>query len=102
MARESMALVVDRIACDGHGVCAELIPERIELDDWGYPIVMSGPIPDHLLGHAERAVRFCPVLALRLRPAVATYGTSQPMTPVATGGVRPAEQRRPPRRNSGW
>jgi ferredoxin len=62
-----VVLVVDRIACDGHGLCAELLPERIELDDWGYPIVTPGPIPDHLLEHAERAVAFCPVLALRLR-----------------------------------
>ncbi|TMF22102.1 MAG: ferredoxin [Chloroflexi bacterium] len=32
-------LQVDRIRCDGHGLCAELLPEVIALDDWGYPIV---------------------------------------------------------------
>ena len=68
---------IDRIRCDGHGACAELLPELIRLDDWGYPIIEPGPIPPHLLGHARRAVRSCPVLALRLeaatqpRPAVA-------------------------------
>ena len=60
-------LAVDRIACDGHGVCAELLPELIQLDDWGYPIVASSPVPDALLGHARRAAAACPALALRLR-----------------------------------
>ncbi len=59
-------LVVDRIACDGFGMCAELLPELIELDDWGYPIVAAGGVPDDLLDHARRAVKVCPVLALRL------------------------------------
>jgi ferredoxin len=59
-------LVVDRIACDGFGMCGELLPELIELDDWGYPIVAAGGIPDALLDHARRAVAVCPVLALRL------------------------------------
>ena len=60
-------LVVDRIACDGYGMCAELLPELIDLDDWGYPIVRAGGVPDALLDHARRAVAVCPVLALRLR-----------------------------------
>jgi ferredoxin len=59
-------LVVDRIACDGFGMCAELLPELIELDDWGYPIIAAGGVPDQLLDHARRAVAVCPVLALRL------------------------------------
>ncbi|HEV3123172.1 MAG TPA: ferredoxin [Candidatus Dormibacteraeota bacterium] len=64
-------LSIDRIRCDAHGMCAELLPERIELDDWGYPIIRQGPIPDHLLGHARRAVAECPVLALRLQQVAA-------------------------------
>ena len=60
-------LSVGRIACDGHGVCAGLLPEMIGLDEWGYPIVDAGPVPDALREHAERAVSSCPVLALRLR-----------------------------------
>ena len=39
-------LTVDPIACDGHGLCADLFPERE--------------------AHARRAVSACPVLALRL------------------------------------
>jgi len=60
-------LVVDRIKCDGRGLCAELLPERIRLDDWGYPIVNPEPLPAHLLPHAQRAVEDCPVLAIALR-----------------------------------
>jgi ferredoxin len=67
----SHRLRVNPIACKAHGMCAELLPERIELDDWGYPIIRQGPIPDHLLGHARRAVAECPVLALRLQQVAA-------------------------------
>ena len=59
-------LVVNPIACVGHGLCAELLPERVRLDDWGYPIVEPAPIGDDLLPLARRAVGACPVLALRL------------------------------------
>ena len=60
-------VVVDPIACTGHGMCAELFPEWIELDDWGYPIVKDEDVPPHLREHAERAIKSCPALALRLR-----------------------------------
>ena len=60
-------LVVDRIKCDGRGLCAELLPELIRLDDWGYPIVNSDSVPNHLLPLAQRAVEDCPVLAIALR-----------------------------------
>jgi ferredoxin len=60
-------LAIDRIKCDGHGVCADLVPEMIELDDWGYPIIRAGAIPASVLPHARRAVSGCPTLALRLQ-----------------------------------
>jgi ferredoxin len=60
-------MVVDRIRCDGSGLCAEVFPEMIQLDDWGYPIVDPRPVPEHLAAHARRAVAACPVLALKLR-----------------------------------
>jgi ferredoxin len=65
--KKELQLAVDRIKCDGHGLCAEILPELIRLDDWGYPIVAPGPIPDHLKPLAERAVASCPVLALAMR-----------------------------------
>ena len=62
-----MTLGIDRIKCDGHGVCAGVVPEMIELDEWGYPIIDVRPVPRQLLRHARRAVSECPRLALRLR-----------------------------------
>ena len=63
----SEILRVNPIACTGHGVCAELLPELIELDPWGYPIVARAELSGELLEHAQRAVVACPVLALRLQ-----------------------------------
>jgi ferredoxin len=59
-------LRLNPIACDGHGLCAELLPERITLDDWGFPIVDDRPLPPKLHSHARRAVSVCPALALAL------------------------------------
>jgi ferredoxin len=59
-------LLVDPIACDGHGICAELFPEMIDLDEWGYPIVSRDDVPAHLERLARKAVAACPVLALKL------------------------------------
>ena len=59
-------LVVNPVACDGHGLCAELLPELVTLDEWGYPIIAPRPVPPPLLRHARRAVGDCPTLALRL------------------------------------
>ena len=57
-------LRVNPIACTGHGLCAELLPEIIELDPWGYPILFSSAVPAGLMEHAKRAVDTCPTLAL--------------------------------------
>jgi ferredoxin len=60
-------LGVNPIACLGHGLCAELFPERVQLDDWGYPIVDGTPVPRSLEPHMRRAVAACPTLALRIQ-----------------------------------
>ena len=88
--REAVGIAIDRIACDGFGMCAELLPELIELDDWGYPIVAPGAVPEDLLEHARRAVTVCPVLAFKLRAVPA----STAVTPVA----RSSHQRKTHRR----
>lgn len=62
-------LVVDPIACDGRGTCAELLPELVSLDDWGFPVIDGDDVPEALVGPARRAVAACPLLALRLTPA---------------------------------
>jgi len=66
MRRPRYRLVVDPIACDGAGVCAELLPEMISLDPWGFPIIASGEVPPGLVELAQRATVSCPRLALTL------------------------------------
>lgn len=62
----SHQLRVNPIACKAHGMCAELVPELIELDPWGYPILRAPAVPPALLRHARRAAATCPALALIL------------------------------------
>jgi ferredoxin len=66
----SQRIVVDPIKCEAHGLCAELLPERVTLDEWGYPLIDGRPIPGSLAALARRAVRSCPTLALRLADVV--------------------------------
>jgi ferredoxin len=63
----STHLTVDPIACEGHGICAELFPEHVTLDDWGFPVIDLSAVAEAQLADARRAVRHCPALALRLR-----------------------------------
>ncbi|HEY2005283.1 MAG TPA: ferredoxin [Solirubrobacteraceae bacterium] len=62
----SAQLRVNPVMCEAHGLCAELLPEMIRLDDWGYPILDETEVPDELLGLARRAADACPTLALLL------------------------------------
>jgi ferredoxin len=69
----TMRLTVDWTACEGRGLCGELLPELLDQDPWGYPMPREGggtaTVPAELTGHARRATRVCPTLALRLRRA---------------------------------
>ncbi|MEP7091551.1 MAG: ferredoxin [Nocardioidaceae bacterium] len=64
-------LHVDWTRCDGHGLCADLVPEVLTRDEWGYPMPSS---PDNrqlvvgtaVMEHARRAAEMCPLLALKL------------------------------------
>jgi len=63
-------LRVDWPACKAHGLCAEMLPEVVSLDEWGYPIV-HGPVAPEDLEMAKATVKSCPTLALRLlKPAM--------------------------------
>ena len=62
-------LRLDPVACDGHGICAELLPELVRLDEWGYPIIDGGAVPGPLRPRARQAAAACPTLALRLSRA---------------------------------
>ena len=78
-------LLVDRIACTGHGLCAELFPEHFALDEWGYPIQSPEPVRRDHLAHARRATAACPALALRLE-AVRGRDTAAPPAPSVPHG----------------
>jgi len=62
----SRVLRLNPVACAGHGACAELLPEVISLDEWGYPLLAPGPVPAGLARRARRAVAACPALALAI------------------------------------
>jgi ferredoxin len=65
----SEQLRLDPLLCDAYGYCAELLPEVIALDEWGYPVIEPGALPEAVLADARRAASACPMLALRLEAA---------------------------------
>ncbi|MEV6294980.1 ferredoxin [Streptomyces sp. NPDC051896] len=60
------SLHVNRITCTGQGLCAELLPELIDLGEWGYPILKDPAVPDQLRAHARQAVAACHRLSLHI------------------------------------
>lgn len=67
------SIAVDWTACQGHGLCAELLPEHITLDEWGYPLLDGEPVRRAAVKRARRAAADCPVLALKLTPKPEPY-----------------------------
>lgn len=60
-------LHIDWTRCDGHGTCADLLPDLIRRDDWGYPFMaQDSEIRYDQLERAQLAVDACPMLALKL------------------------------------
>ena len=85
---------VNPITCEAHGMCAELLPERIALDEWGYPVVGGDPLAPELLAHARRAVQACPTFALLLE-RTANAEQARPARPTRDEpGARDAGHRR--------
>ena len=64
-----MRATVDPAACDGFGYCAEMLPELIAMDEWGFPVVTEREVPAGLLDAARQAARACPRRALLLARA---------------------------------
>jgi ferredoxin len=93
----AVTLAVDFTACDGHGLCAELLPELVGLDEWGYPVLHSPTVPPELLAHARRAVAACPVMALRVTrgPSAPPAPPPDPLPGRTTAGRRALSRRRP-------
>ena len=86
-------LTVDWTRCRGHGLCAHIVPELMQLDEQGYPVMLDMPVPPWLEHGARRAADMCPGLALRLTPA--TPASAPDMTErgwvgrALSGGHRP-------------
>jgi ferredoxin len=66
MSGRATELRIDWTRCDGHGLCASLIPELLTADEWGFPVRTTTPMDGGLVVHARRAATACPALALRL------------------------------------
>jgi ferredoxin len=61
-----MKLRVDWTRCDGHGLCAALLPDRIVTDEWGFPVITRPVVDDIEKSDVRRTVAACPALALYL------------------------------------
>jgi ferredoxin len=82
-------LHVDWTACDGRGLCAELLPELVSADPWGYPLIADRRVPAELDEHARRAVRLCPRLAISLNAVSPPAPEARPhRTQWTPGGTR--------------
>jgi len=85
-------LSIDWSRCDGHGVCAYVVPELVHLDRNGFPIILNSPMPHWVEREAKRAVAMCPALALRLTgepPRAAT-----PLAPPTAASERSTKRAR--------
>lgn len=81
---DAKQLMVDWVRCEGHGLCAHLVPELIHLDKTGFPVILPIPVPPWLEKDAQQAVQMCPALALRLDTDPKKRGGkgSTPSTPI--------------------
>ncbi|WP_328581948.1 NADH-ubiquinone oxidoreductase-F iron-sulfur binding region domain-containing protein [Streptomyces sp. NBC_00370] len=79
-------IAVDWTLCQGHGLCADIIPELIRLGPDGFPALADADIPMHLRGRAQRAVRRCPALALRIEQPAPQRRPARAALPPASGG----------------
>ena len=61
-----MKIILDRPRCEGHGLCEEVAPALMHLDDEGELVLDVVDVNDDQLEAAKSAVRVCPVAALKL------------------------------------
>jgi NADH:ubiquinone oxidoreductase subunit F (NADH-binding)/ferredoxin len=85
-------LEVDWSRCQGHGLCAHLLPEFVDLDDYGFPSFRK--IPGFMAKEARRAVDMCPALALRLAQTTGDgpKPAGSPLRLVKDGAVKKAQE----------
>ena len=58
-------LQIDWTRCDGHGLCAAILPGAVARDDWGYPVIDDAALDLAPASAVRRAISACPALALR-------------------------------------
>ncbi|MEU1015641.1 NADH-ubiquinone oxidoreductase-F iron-sulfur binding region domain-containing protein [Streptomyces sp. NPDC005898] len=76
-------LAVDWTLCEGHGLCADIVPELIQLGPDGFPSVAEASVPRYSEARASRAVRRCPALALRIEEDPKAAPPARPSPPAA-------------------
>jgi ferredoxin len=81
-------LKVDWARCDGHGLCAKIAPEMVQLDSQGYPAFLDMPVPFWLEREAQQAVEMCPAMALSLGSGT-TWGQDTPRSSPAISASQP-------------
>jgi ferredoxin len=59
-------VVVDRVVCQGHGVCESEAPEVFSVSKQGVLTILDESPSDALRAAIETAVRYCPTGALRI------------------------------------
>jgi ferredoxin len=75
-----LSIRVNPVGCVGHGLCANWLPERVELDEWGYPIANPTPLSPDLIKLAHRAAAECPVRALLITALPVAGAARRPPT----------------------
>lgn len=66
---QRLKVVIDKAACCGYGVCAEICPQVYKLDEGGIVYVEDENVPPELEEAAREGADACPQSALRLEAA---------------------------------
>lgn len=61
-----MYIEIDKAVCTGHARCNEIAPDLVDLDDEGFDIQPTGPVPADRVDAAFAVRLDCPEGAIRL------------------------------------
>jgi ferredoxin len=64
-----LKVVIDKPACCGYGICAEICPDVYKLDENGIVYVDDEIVPEGLEDSAREGAEACPQAALKVIPA---------------------------------
>lgn len=86
-------LRVDPIACHAHGLCADLLPELLDLDEWGYPMPASTDVPPGPAPRRPPRRRRLPHPRPAPDPSLDPHHPSRPGPEVTITGGGPSDHR---------